>query len=113
VAEFTPPLSPACVEVDRWVWADGYEKSVGDAFAKLFAEEGAANKTKVLSEIGRGKSILDHVLDEARDLQPRLSRRDQEKLEEYFESVRATEKRLVKNEEWLHTPKPNVNARLP
>lgn len=99
-------------------WTDGgsmvpAEKNVGDAFAKLFAEEGAVNKTKVLSEIGRGKSILDHVLDEAHDLQPRLSKRDQEKLEEYFESVRATEKRLVKNEEWLHSPKPKVNARPP
>jgi hypothetical protein len=99
-------------------WTDGgsmvpAEKNVGEAFAKLFAEEGAANKTKVLSEIGRGKSVLDHVLDEARDLQPRLSKRDKEKLEEYFESVRATEKRLVKNEEWLHTPKPKVNARPP
>jgi hypothetical protein len=99
-------------------WTDGgsmvpAERNVGDAFAKLFTEEGATNKTKVLGEIGRGKSILDHVLDEARDLQPRLSKRDQEKLEEYFESVRATEKRLVKNEEWLHTPKPNVNARPP
>lgn len=99
-------------------WTDGgsmvpAEKNVGDAFAKLFAEEGAANKDKVLREIGRGKSILDHVLDEARDLQPRLSKRDQEKLDEYFESVRATEKRLVKNEEWLHTPKPKVDARAP
>jgi hypothetical protein len=99
-------------------WTDGgsmvpAEKNVGEAFAKLFAEEGAVNKTKVLSEIGRGKSILDHVLDEARDLQPRLSKRDKEKLEEYFESVRATERRLVKNEEWLHTPKPKVNARPP
>ena len=27
VAEFTPPLSPACVQVDRWVWADGYSES--------------------------------------------------------------------------------------
>ncbi len=24
MAEFTPPLSPACVQVDRCVWADGY-----------------------------------------------------------------------------------------
>jgi hypothetical protein len=99
-------------------WTDGgsmvpAEKNVGDAFAKLFTEEAPANKTKILGDIGRGKSILDHVLEEARDLQPRLSKRDQEKLEEYFESVRATEKRLVKNEEWLHTPKPNVNARPP
>ena len=89
------------------------EKNVADAFAKLFAEEGATNKTKVLREIGRGKSILDFVLDEASDLRPRLSKRDQDKLEEYFESVRATEKRLVKSEEWMHTPKPQVGVKAP
>ena len=89
------------------------EKNVAEAYAKLFAEEGATNQAKVLSEIGRGKSILDFVLDEAHDLQPRLSRRDQDKLEEYFESVRATEKRLVKSEEWMHTPKPQVGGKAP
>ena len=99
-------------------WTDGgsmvpAEKSIGDAFARLFAEEGAANKAKVLGEIGRGKSILDHVLDDARDLQSRLSQRDQGKLEEYFESVRATEKRLVKSEAWIHQPKPEVNSKPP
>jgi len=99
-------------------WTDGgsmvpAEKSIGDAFARLFAEEGAANKAKVLGEIGRGKSILDHILDEARDLESRLSRRDREKLGEYFETVRATEKRLVKSEEWIHQPKPQVNSKPP
>ncbi len=99
-------------------WTDGgsmvpAEKSIGDAFTRLFAEEGAANKAKVLGEIGRGKSILDHVLDEARDLESRLSQRDREKLGEYFETVRATEKRLVKSEEWLHQPKPQVNSKPP
>jgi len=99
-------------------WTDGgsmvpAEKSVVDAFAKLFAEDGAANKTKVLREIGRGKSILDHVIDEARDLESRLSKRDQDKLGEYFESVRATEKRLVKSEEWINQPKPKVNSKPP
>lgn len=89
------------------------EKSVADAYAKLFAEEGATNQAKVLREIGRGKSILDFVLDEAKDLKPRLSKRDGEKLEEYFESVRATEKRLVKSEEWMHTPKPKVGEKAP
>ncbi len=99
-------------------WTDGgsmvpAERNVADAFAKLFVEEGAANRTNVLSEIGRGRSILDHVLEEARDMQPRLSRRDQEKLGEYFESVRATEKRLVRSEEWIHRPRPRVNSRPP
>lgn len=99
-------------------WTDGgsmvpAEKSIGDAFARLFAEEGAANKARVLGEIGRGKSILDHVLSEARDLETRLSQRDREKLGEYFETVRATEKRLVKSEEWIHQPKPHVNSSPP
>lgn len=99
-------------------WTDGGsmvppEKSIGDAFARLFAEEGAANKARVLGEIGRGKSILDHVLDEARDLETRLSHRDREKLGEYFETIRATEKRLVKSEEWIHQPKPQVNSKPP
>jgi hypothetical protein len=99
-------------------WTDGGslvppEKNVAEAFTKLFAEEGAANKDKVLREIGKGRSILDFVLEDARSLQPRLSQRDKEKLEEYFESVRATEKRLVKSEEWMHTPKPKVSAPAP
>jgi len=89
------------------------EKNAADAFTKLFVDEGSANKEKVLRDIGRGKSILDHVFDEARDMQSRISKRDQEKLEEYFESVRATEKRLVKSEEWMHTPKPAVDAKPP
>lgn len=89
------------------------ERSVADAFAKLFAEEGAADKGRILREIGRGRSILDFVADEARELRPRLSARDQEKLEEYFESVRATERRLVKSEDWLHAPKPQVDAPPP
>lgn len=99
-------------------WTDGgsmvpAEKSVADAFGKLFAEDGAASRTKVLREIGRGRSILDHVLEEARELQTRVSKRDQEKLGEYFESVRATEKRLVKSEEWMNQPKPTVNSEPP
>jgi hypothetical protein len=99
-------------------WTDGgsmvpAERNVADAFAKLFGEDGANNKTKLLQEIGRGKSILDHVLDEARDMQIRLSQLDRDKLDEYFESVRATEKRLVKSEEWMHQPKPKVNSQPP
>jgi hypothetical protein len=46
-------------------------------------------------------------------MQPRLSKRDREKLGEYFESVRATEKRLVKSEEWMHQPKPRVDSKPP
>lgn len=99
-------------------WTDGGSlvppvRNVGDAFARLFIEDTATDKKRILGGIGRGRSILDAVMDEARDLRPRLSTRDQEKLDEYFESVRATERRLVKSEEWMHHAKPAVNARPP
>lgn len=64
------------------------KRAFGDAFARLFAEEGAANKPRVLGEIGRGKSILDHALSEAGGLEIRLSQRDREMPGEYFETVR-------------------------
>lgn len=87
------------------------EKQIGDAYAKLFADEGAENKEKVLRQIGKGKSIMDFVQDQAASLKPRLSKTDQEKLNEYFESVRETERRLTKSESWVHTPKPEVNGK--
>lgn len=40
------------------------------------------------------RSVLDSVLAEARDLQPRVSRNDRHKLDEYFESIRDIEKRI-------------------
>jgi hypothetical protein len=46
-------------------------------------------------------------------LQPRLSATDREKLEEYFESVGETERRLVKSEGWVHIPKPKVDEPAP
>ena len=45
----------------------------------------------VFRELGRGKRILDHVVDEACDLQDRPWKRAQEKYREHFESVSATE----------------------
>ena len=43
----------------------------------------------------------------------RMKETDQEKLEEYFESVRETERRLKKSEAWVHTPKPTVEEPVP
>jgi len=97
-------------------WTDGGSmvpptKRLSDAYAKLFVDEGAANKDQVLKEIGRGKSIMDFVLGEASAIRPHLSKTDQDKLEEYFESVRATEQRLVKAEDWVHKPKPEIDVK--
>ena len=89
------------------------ESKMSRAYAKLFGQEDKAGTDKVLREIGHGKSIMDLVQRQAKALRPSLSPTDQDKLEEYFESVRETERRLVKSERWVHTPKPKVDLPTP
>jgi hypothetical protein len=89
------------------------ESKMANVYAKLFLDESKATAQKVVQEIGHGKSIMDAVQRQAKSIQPLLSRDDQAKLEEYFESVRETERRLVKSESWVKTPKPKVAVPAP
>lgn len=89
------------------------EKKVSAAYAKLFSDDAPGSRAKIVRELGNGRSIVDFVAGEARALQPRLSARDRDKLDEYFESVRATERRLLKSEEWLGVPKPRPGRPAP
>ena len=56
------------------------------------------------------KSILDFALESAKDFNNRLSKMDQDKLDEYFSSVRELEKRIEREEKngeqisYLHRP---------
>jgi len=63
----------------------GKEYDPRRAFARLFGDVQGAQ---------RQQSVLDVVMQEARHLKHQLGLRDQEKLDEYFESVRAVEKRI-------------------
>ena len=56
---------------------------------------------------------MDLVQGQAEKLAPSLSASDRDKLNEYFESVRETERRLVKSQKWVHTPKPEVRLPMP
>lgn len=99
-------------------WTDGgtmipAESSMSKVYAKLFVEEGAANIDQSLREIELGKSTTDLMRRQAEAIQSSLSESDRSKLEEYFESVQATERRLAKSEAWVHTPKPRVDAAMP
>jgi hypothetical protein len=86
---------------------------MANVYARLFLDESKATAQKVTQDIAHGKSIMDLAQRQAKSLKPHLSQADQEKLEEYFESVRETERRLVKSEGWVHTPKPTVTAPAP
>ncbi len=55
-------------------------------------------------------SHLDLLLDEARSLNAKLGKADQEKLDQYLTSVRQVEQQVQRSANWLDVPKPQVNA---
>ena len=75
-------------------------------FERLFGN--ASSSLDRQSQIKRrtlNQSILDFALDAARGLNNRLSQMDQDKLDEYFSSVRELEKRIEREEKnWDHLP---------
>lgn len=85
--DFTDNKETRYYECVSWV-APGYaanvEKDPRAVFRRLFGGGG---------EVASG-SVLDVIREDAKALQSRLGRGDQEKLDEYLESVRATERRI-------------------
>jgi hypothetical protein len=55
-------------------------------------------------------SHLDLLLEQARSLNARLGKADQEKLDQYLTSVRQVEQQVQRSTDWLDVPKPQVNA---
>ena len=58
-------------------------------------------------------SVLDDLKEEAKSVHRRVSRRDQQKLDEYLFSLREVEKMLQKQEAWLEKPFPKTDYSLP
>ncbi|TWU01389.1 DUF1552 domain-containing protein [Neorhodopirellula pilleata] len=82
-------------------------------FEKLFLDGKPDEKQKQLQRLRDGQSIMDTVSENARRMSRRVSRRDQQKLEQYYSVVRDTEQRLQSAEQWEHEPKPDVDRPIP
>lgn len=82
-------------------------------FASLFLDGKPDESQRQIQRLKDGQSVMDAVLDKARQMHKRLGVADRDKLDQYFTSVRATEERLVKAEAWEHKPKPRVTAEPP
>ncbi len=89
------------------------EKSPKKLFRKLFVQGKAEEVEANVEAIRRGRSMLDFVADQSRRLNRSLSKADQQRVDQYFTSVRDLEKRLGNSESWEHKPKPKVNAQPP
>ena len=88
-------------------------RSPSDLFAKMFLdgtpEEIALQKHRLV----QGRSIMDVLQGQAKDLQKTIGHSDKGKLDEYFDSVRDVEKGLAVSQEWAKKPKPKVNVPPP
>ena len=82
-------------------------------YRALFLEETAVEKTKRTQKFKLHGSILDVVLGEAKSLKGKLGKQDQHKFEEYLDSVRSLEKKIVQQEPWVDRPKPKTDFKEP
>jgi hypothetical protein len=89
------------------------ETSPARLFKALFLEGTKEEVAAELKQLARGRSILDTVLGQARDLERELGSRDRGKLAEYLTAVRDLESRLQESEGWATRPKPKVEASQP
>ena len=88
------------------------ENSPRRLFERLFVPDTAADREATLRRYAERRSILDDVLGEAKTLHRQLGRADQQKLDEYLGSVRQTEQRVQRLEQWVDVPKPKVESSL-
>lgn len=80
-----------------------------EAFNLMFVDDTAEKRKFDRETVNASGSILDTVLSSAKTFKKRLGSTDQEKLEEYFTSIRETEKKLELAEGWIDQPKPEIN----
>ena len=81
-------------------------------FHRLYSEE-SMPLAKRQALIAQDRSVLDAVLSDAKQLQRGLTRSDNDKLDEYFQSIREIETRIAKDEQWLGVPKPKAPVQEP
>jgi len=74
-------------------------------YGRLFGSETAGDPN--LPQ--RQGHMLDRVLEHSKEVNRKLGRHDQQKFQEYLDSVRAAEKQAERAQEWLEIPKPKVD----
>ena len=89
------------------------ERSPKKLFQRLFVQGKPDEVEANVQALRQGQSMLDFVGDQSKRLNRSLSHADQQRMDEYFTSVRELERRLHSSEEWEHKPKPVVAAKPP
>lgn len=83
-----------------------------DLYKTLFAQKGDSNE-ELLARLKKKKSILDIVQTDVFAMKNKLSRRDVQKLGEYFQGIRQIELGLRRQAAWSKIPKPDAPIDMP
>ncbi len=89
------------------------EGQASRVFNQLFLQGSPAEIEAQIRELDTGRSILDAVAAQAKDLQRNVGARDRSRLDQYYSSVRDLEHRLQESRGWANKPKPAVKVSPP
>ena len=89
------------------------EQSAASVFRQMFIQGTAKEVEAKIAELDTGRSILDAVTDQVRDLERKVNASDRARLDQYFTSVRDLENRLKESAGWELKPKPVVKEPEP
>lgn len=89
------------------------DKSPHRLFEKLFVQGNVREVEANVEALRQGRSMLDFVGEQSKRLSRTLSKGDQQRLDQYFTSVRELEQRMTSAEAWEYKPRPVVKAQPP
>ncbi|MBL9200531.1 MAG: DUF1552 domain-containing protein [Opitutaceae bacterium] len=89
------------------------EDKAAEVFKQMFLQGSPAQIAAQIRKLDTGRSILDTVADQAKELSRGVTARDRDRLDQYFTSVRDLEHRLQASSGWEQKPKPVVKAPVP
>ena len=81
-------------------------------FSQLFGDGGMSIEER-RHLLNRKRSVLDAIRIDARSVSKIVSKRDQQKVDEYFTLIRTIEGKLARTEDWLARPKPDAPVDQP
>jgi len=83
-----------------------------DLYARLFGQDKETPEQREF-RMSERRSVLDGVLSDLKSAKRKLSKTDQDKLEDYLQSIRQIEQSISREVEWAETPKPDAPIRKP
>ncbi len=89
------------------------EGQASAVFKQLFLQGTPAEIERQIRELDTGRSILDAVSEQVKELERNVGVRDRARLDQYYTGVRDLEHRLQESRGWAKKPKPPVKASPP